>query len=872
MDLIVCHVNADFDALASLLAAKKLYPEAEVVMPGVPERNVRDYLTLNRYLLNLRKEKEIDLDKVSRLIIVDTRQPARLGRFQQMLARQDLIIHIYDHHPRGTADIKGEVDVSCTAGATVTCLVEKIREKAISLGPDEATLMIVGIYEDTGYLSFNETSSKDLEMAGFLLSQGAQLNAVTDYINPELSKSQLKLVDKLLHCAKTYYINNVKIVISSIVMEKYCPDLALAAHKIRDLENLNVLFILAEIKNKVYITARSRVPEVNVNEIMRKFGGGGHRWAASASIKNKKLDEVVEELKIVLKEQVKLAPVAKEIMTSPVKTISPEIPIAEARKIMLRYGANCLPVVIASKLTGIITSYDVEKAIHHGFGKLPVKAYMTTQVVTIKPHTSLDEIHEIMLEHDIGHLPVLTGGQIIGMVSRTDLLSLMSYRGLTDAHEFLPVQSTLKIKKVKRLLTNSLPKRVLELLKKIGELAQQKKYTAYVVGGFVRDLLLKVENLDIDIVVEGNGVDFARFLAEKLGGTAKIHEQFATAVIILADGFKIDVATARTEFYEFPAALPKVQSSSIKEDLYRRDFTINAMSIKLNPAEFGQLIDFFSGWSDLKKKKIKVLYNLSFVEDPTRIFRAIRFEQRYHFQMDHDTENFIHKAVTHDLFERLSYERVREEVILILSEDNPWSAVRRLEQFDLLRYIHPGIKLNEAMENTFKQMQENLFLFALPLHEHVVTKWLAYFLIIIDELSLMETEEIIKRFKFNRKIAEVLVKAKTQGKDLLAQIVQSTKIPVKVVYDYFILTPIEILLYLMSKTESSLLKKRTADFLNKLSRVKVAITGDDLTTIGYKPGPRFKEILREVLKARLEGRVKSKEEEIQLVVDKYSKN
>jgi tRNA nucleotidyltransferase (CCA-adding enzyme) len=709
-------------------------------------------------------------------------------------------------------------------------------------------------------------------MAGFLLTKGADLNSITDFINPELSQVQLKLLDKLTHAAKILYVNNVKIVITGVKLDKYCSDLALLAHKIRDLENLNVLFVLAEIKNKVYITARSRVEEVNVNEIMRVFGGGGHRWAASASVKDVPMEKVIEELKTVLKEKVREAPTAREIMTSPVKSVREETSINEARKIMLRYNNNSLPVINGKKLTGIITSYDIDKAVHHGFGSMPVREYMTTQVITIKPGTSLDKIHEIMLENDIGHLPVMERGRILGMVSRSDLLAIMHHRGLNGARERLPVQSTLRVKKIRRLLDKSLPRRIDDLLKKIGETARRNNFSAYVVGGFVRDLLLGVENLDVDIVVEGNGIEFAQALAAELGGAVKTHEQFVTAVVTLPDGFKIDIATARTEFYEFPAALPKVASSSIKEDMYRRDFTINAMAVKLNPDGFGELIDYFGGWQDLKNKKIKVLYNLSFVEDPTRIFRAIRFEQRYHFTMDKDTEKFIQGAIAGAVFDKLTDERVREELILIFSEDDPWRATQRLAQFDLLRFIHPRIKLSGEMEAMFSEMQDNLFVFTLPLADRVVHKWLVYFLILIDELKLKDIEGLIERFRFTREESLILLRAKTPEQALAERISAEEKLAPSVMYDYFVSTPVEVLLYQMARARSSFFKKRTADFLNRLSKVKLSLTGDDLKALGYAPGPQFRDILKALLKARLDGTVKSKEEEIQFVVDNYAKN
>ncbi|MGH7207545.1 MAG: hypothetical protein ACREI2_15205, partial [Nitrospiraceae bacterium] len=174
------------------------------------------------------------------------------------------------------------------------------------------------------------------------------------------------------------------------------------------------------------------------------------------------------------------------------------------------------------------------------------------------------------------------------------------------------------------MLRDRLPSRVFQVLEQAGELAEQTSVSAFVVGGFVRDLLLGRPNLDLDLVIEGDGIAYAQALARAAKAELKIHDRFGTAVIVFPDGFKLDVATARTEYYEYPAALPTVERSSIRKDLYRRDFTINTLAIRLNASHFGELIDFYGGQRDLKEKTIRVLHSLSFVEDPTRVFRAVR--------------------------------------------------------------------------------------------------------------------------------------------------------------------------------------------------------------------------------------------------------
>src|SRR6185295_10740104 len=202
-------------------------------------------------------------------------------------------------------------------------------------------------------------------------------------------------------------------------------------------------------------------------------------------------------------------------------------------------------------------------------------------------------------------------------------------------------------------------------------LAKRTSVSVYAVGGFVRDLLLGRPNVDIDLVVEGDAIAFARAFAKENGGRAKVHERFGTAAVVFPDEFKLDVAMARTEYYKHPSALPTVQPSSIKEDLFRRDFTINALALRLNADRFGELIDFYGGQRDLKERTIRVLHSRSFIDDPTRVFRAVRFEYRFGFRLGKETLTLIRDAVELGLFHRLSGTRLLEELILLLSEENP---------------------------------------------------------------------------------------------------------------------------------------------------------------------------------------------------------
>ena len=259
--------------------------------------------------------------------------------------------------------------------------------------------------------------------------------------------------------------------------------------------------------------------------------------------------------------------------------------------------------------------------------------------------------------------------ELKGAITRTDLLRILEDEIAKTVLEKLEFhEKYVKRKNVKRIMEERLSEEVLKKLEDIGNLADQLDYHAYLVGGFVRDMVLRDENYDIDIVIEGDGIIFAEEMSKRFHVKMRSHKEFATAKIIYPDGFKVDIASARLEYYKAPAALPVVEHSSLKLDLHRRDFTINTLAISLNKNTFGELIDFFGAQRDIKEKTIRVLHSLSFVEDPTRVFRAIRFELRFGFKIGKHTLDLIKNAVKLNFLAKIRGKRIWTELALILQE------------------------------------------------------------------------------------------------------------------------------------------------------------------------------------------------------------
>ncbi len=876
MDVITTHINADFDSLASMLAAKKLYPQAVIVFPGSQEKNLRDFFVQSAfYVMETKRLKNIPFDKVRRLILVDTRQPGRIGKFAELAQRPHVELHIFDHHPPSAEDLHGQVEYIQEVGATITVLIKILKERGIPINAEEATIMALGLYEDTGSFTFTSTTKEDLEAGAFLLAHGANLNMVANMITRELTSEQISLLNELIHSKTSYLIKGLEIVVAKATANKYVGDFALLVHKLRDMENIRVLFALAEMEDRVYFVGRSSIPEVNVGEIAALFGGGGHPTAASASIKGMSLAQVEEKLLTYLEGRLPATKLARDLMSFPVKTVGVNDTIAHASELLTRYNINVLPVMDKEKLVGLISRQVIEKAAYHGFRDAPVKDYMTSEFAIVHPRTALTKVQDIIVGHNQRFLPVMDKDKLVGAITRTDLLRWM----YTSTHQSWPAPAEREFsalrprtKGVANILEERLPKDVLSLMKTIGEMGAKLGYQVYAVGGFVRDLLLRIENFDIDIVVEGEGIKLAQLLAEQGGGQIQVHKKFGTATLIFPQGRRLDIATARLEYYEHPAALPRIEHSSIKLDLFRRDFTINALALHLHPQHFGELIDFFGGQRDLKEKLIRVIHNLSFIEDPTRIFRALRFEQRIGFQIARHTQMLMENAVRLELFGRLSGKRLFHELVLCLAEEKPWRVIKRLGDYNLLKFFHPRLNVDRSLENLFQNLENVISWYQLLFTGEKYDKWLVFFLGLVEHLNEKEIQDLLKRLALPEKFKERFLENRRLAWKVEEELIRYPGLKRSEIYFLLKPLPVEFLLYAMGRTSSAEARKAISLYFTTLKPVQVLLKGKDLKKLGYPPGPIYNKIFHDLLRARLDGELHTYQDEVAFVQKHFASN
>ena len=417
---------------------------------------------------------------------------------------------------------------------------------------------------------------------------------------------------------------------------------------------------------------------------------------------------------------------------------------------------------------------------------------------------------------------------------------------------------------VNKLLHDRVPPKVLDLLRTVGDRADGLGYGAYVVGGFVRDLLLGIDNLDIDVVIEGDGIRFARAFAKDTKAAVTVHDRFGTAVVRFADGFKLDVATARTEYYAHPTALPTVVPSSIQKDLARRDFTINTLAVQVNPRAFGRLVDFYGGQRDLKDQTIRVLHRLSFVEDPTRAFRAIRFEVRLGFRLNDEALLLIEGAAQMGLFHRLSGERLLNEIRRLFAEPGAPHAVRRLAELGLLRFIHPALVWSSRLDRRLSEVDAALRWYRRSLPEHPLNQWLVWVMVLVEAISDRAVQEILDRFPFTEADRSAITESRSAARAISRQLGQRFRRPSEVARVLRGLTN-ETLVLLWARSRPAIVRRQIAAYLMTYRTVRPVLTGKELHALGLSPGPLYGKILNRLLEARLDGEVRNEAEERDLV-------
>ncbi len=870
------------DALASQLGAWLLWPDAVPLLPHNINRNGKRYLKAYEAELPYVEFKDLPREPVDTVILVDTQS---LVTLKGMSEETEIIV--YDHHPK-----REDLDPSweqhfIKAGSNTCQMVGMIREKNIVLTAIQATTLALGLYEDTGSFTYDSTTAMDLDAAGFCIHHGADLDIVSDFLYPPLSTSQRRLYDRLLKNIETYAIEDQTILAAKADAMDVRDEISSVAHKMRDVLNPDALLLLVSTTQGIRLVARSTSDQVEVSSIAEAMGGGGHKRAASALIRPESnlndaqlqhfLDIQYQEMIEILKEEVKPAVTVSSLMSKDPLLLSPDTSVREAHRLMQRYGYEGYPVVSEGEVVGLLNRREVDRAIGHGLD-LTVASLMFAGDVTIATDASLEALQSLMGASGWGQIPVVSPqtGEIVGIVTRTDLLKTLSPKPESPTQE-----------EVAGMLAKAVPPPWLALLHTLAAEADKVNLPIYVVGGFVRDLLLDRPSLDFDIVVEGDAIFFANRLVERFGGRVITHQRFGTAKwtidpfdnqIIAALNLtgevepdhlpeSLDLITARTEFYEQPAALPTVESSSIKMDLHRRDFTINTLSLRLDGEHYGKIHDYWGGLSDLQKGRIRVLHALSFVDDATRLLRAVRFEQRFGFQIEPRTLALMEESLP--LLNKLTGARIRHEINLILAEPRAPQMLSRLWELGILQAIHPALPWGDSLKEKIIHLNTEQIepIWDLPDHcNHLDLHQTLSYLLWLGHLPQITLRAITSRLRLKGDLQKLLIATSKLTRGLPGLTGAS---PSVVVHELAGAPACAIYtLYLITKEPE--LRQLMRMFVTKWADVEPVTTGDDLRKMGLKPSPAYGQILTALRDAWLDGEIETVEEEKQLLAELIS--
>ncbi|HKZ55570.1 MAG TPA: CBS domain-containing protein [Anaerolineales bacterium] len=859
MRLILTHEQADFDAVASQLAAAMLDPSATPVLPRRLNRNVRAFLTLYGAELPFTEFDDLPRARIEEVTLVDSQSLTSLRGLGAHTR-----VHVVDHHPLSPGLNPAWSSHVEEVGATTTLLVESLQEAFAEPDWIRATMLLLGVYEDTGSLSYASTTARDAYAGAWLLERGASLAKAADFLHHPLTDQQRQLYERLLESAETQNLHGLSVVIACAEAKGFTDEVSTLAHKLRDLFDPAAVFVIVALGEHVQLVARSTSDALDVARVAEHFGGGGHSRAAAAVVKDRSQQEIRRELLQLVAGLVTPPKTVGQIMSSGPHVLEPAVTVAEALELMQRSGHEGYPVVEHGEVVGLLTRRAVDRATAHGLSGVAVSKVMEAGSVKVHPDDSVEHLQRVMIEHDWGQVPVTDPerGQIVGIVTRTDLLKTLAEPPRAPRDGRFSAQMEARLTPARRAL-----------LRLVSRHAEERRAALYLVGGFVRDLLLDLPSTDFDLVVEGEAIGLARALAGGYGGRVSSFRQFGTAkwrldtkhpaleAVVREAGADVDdlpssldFVTARSEFYEHPSALPSVERGSIKLDLHRRDFSINTLALRLDGHYYGELLDFWGGGRDLREGLVRVLHSLSFVDDPTRMLRAVRLQQRLSFQIEPRTLQLMEEALS--LLDRVSGERIRNELELAFLEPQLTGIMARLQQLGLLTAIHPALTWDSWLEEAFGEVRA----FSAPAEWRLIgepaTSSLFYAMWLL-RLSEADANAVCARLRFSLRVRSAILDANRLARQVRAEGISARPSAVVKLLDELR----EDALVAAWIASPAVTRDAIARYLTLWRGMFPKADGEALRALGLPPGPAYRRILGQLRDAWLDGEVHSLDEE-----------
>ncbi len=857
MKIITSHINLDFDGYAACCLLKLYFKDYKLVFPGSKEEKVNEFVKKNLDWLPVEtKLPAVRQKEFESVVVVDTSNCNRLGELCDRIKKiKKENLYVFDHHVNNSQEIflSAKHNFIKKRGSTTSIVIDFLKEKGISIPPDFATLGIIGIYEDTDFLSFAETSPEDMEAAAYLLRCGADLTSVARVLKTPLNEKQVELLNIIIPEIEKIRIKGREIALVQLTLNDYYSDVSTVIHRVMELEAIQLFVAIIQMEKKVYLIVKNNYSDVDLQKIFKDIGGG-HKNVISKIFKGKTIFEVRSYVNKLL-ENLPALTKCEDILTPPIAVLNEETTVEEAFKIFNRVKVNSLPVVDSERnYTGFILRQDIDYAVSKGLNKYNIENFAVREVVKVDAEDDIEKVKKLFLERGLKLVFVEKNGKIKGIITRT--AALKHFVVVKD----LGIDVSLNLKE---RLKENLPDEIYAILEKASDLAEKKDVELYVVGGFVRDLLLKKRNFDLDFVVSRNGTDFGRALAELLGGRVKTHEKFNTAVVILDSGLRIDVATTRFEYYDIPGDLPRITQGSLFHDLYRRDFTINAMAISLNRKRFGDLIDYFNGKRDLKDRIIRVLHSLSFIDDPTRILRALRFKHRFQFKIGKTTESLMLSSAKLNIFSTISGIRYLKEFKQLFAENNASFILDDFDKYGCSRFFGEDICIDNYIKQIALNIDSVLTWYKL-LYRNSVEEWMLYLMAILIHTKKDKRLEIADKLTLKKREKAILLNYKAFLREY-SIFAKWKERKVSEYYHFFRGVETEILLFAIAFFDDESYKRNISMYIDRYMDFKLFVGGKDAIKLGMPEGREIKKALDYVISEAIDNNITSKQEQMEIL-------
>jgi tRNA nucleotidyltransferase (CCA-adding enzyme) len=836
--------GSDLDAFSSAYGLTLLYQNTYIILPNSFEHKVRKILNNFSHKLSKKvlKKQELNFNQVEKIFVVDSQNIPKIDK--------KIPIEVFDHHPKKTNLKNKNVKIHLyKTGSISTVIVEKIKKSKIKIDKDDATILSAGIYEDTGGFKFKGTTYRDIKAFMYLLKSGLDTTKLNQIVSDTFDLEDTEMLKEIIKNTEPLITDSQKVFISS-VSKKYTKDVAWLLKYVKPFEEADAYFLVVNQKSKKVIIGRSRDEKIDVGKILSEFDGGGHKFAASASITGfDYLDLKNFLLLFLLRNQKSFL----DILKNDLPVIESNIKLKEVKNSLKGY--KYAVVLEKGKYAGVLSDKVVNNAIKH---KLEDENAITfaNELITIPTDANFTQLLKTLSSYNSEIFPVVEKGYYKGVIYKKDFINFIS--GIPEDRPIFQPISKPKMIDYSNRLKNFFPEKIFNLMKEIGEYADNMGYKAYIIGGVVRDIVMGRKSLDIDIIIEGSAVDLVKKFGKEKSLNFHIYTEFMTGNINLEDGIKLDFATARKEEYESPGSYPKVEKATLYEDLYRRDFTINTLAIDLTKSNFGKLIDYFNGLVDIREKRVRILHTLSFVEDPIRILRALRFAGRFNFKLEKKTQQLLKHAVEKDLLNFASTGRVNLELNLTFKEEQVFNILLLMDKYRVLYKLFSGLSIDHGKKELLIKLQDN-FLLLEKLIGINFPKSSNYLYILLTGFPIEISYNHLKKYHFEKEAkyindfyTAVYEISQTQEK---FKIYKTTKSFNK---DF-----LPALLTLLDEEKF----KTVLDILEK--EKNPLIKGEDLIQIGLKPSKIFKEILEDTFIKYLENSLKNKEDALSYIKTKY---